>query len=651
MPKAATTGEPLRVLFVEDSADDTELSLRALRRGGFAVEYDVVQCEEDFRRCLQASSYDVVLSDNSLPRWSGSGVLETARATGLAVPVVLVTGSIGEEAAVDMIRRGAFDYILKDRMMRLPDAVRRAIAARELKAEQRRALKALEASERRLRAVIDHEPECVKLMDADGHILEMNTAGLRMIEADDLPSVVGRCVFPLVAPEHRDAFVELTRGAWRGEPGTLEFEATGLKGTRRRLHTKAAPMEIEGRTVVLGITRDITEQRLMERKIQTLEKFEAIGKLAGGIAHDFNNILGAVMGWAELGSEAAAEHPAIREHFRQIQDQASRAASLTRQLLAFARRQIIEPRALDLNHAIKEVTALLRNLIGERVELQLKLDPQAAVVRADPAQVEQVLMNLCVNARDAMPDGGTLTITTELFTVDATYQQVHSYAKLGAYVRLCVADTGVGMDAETLKHIFEPFFTTKDAAHGTGLGLPTVYGIVHQHDGFVNVYSEPGHGSIFRVYWPAIDAPAAATRKDPQATLQRGTETILVAEDHEGLRRTAVASLEMLGYKTVLAVDGEKALELLHESPHAVDLLLLDVVMPKKNGPEVYALAKKIRPDVPVIFSTGYGAESTLLKDLIEKENVAVLQKPYSLFLLGERIREVLDRKRGAPKA
>lgn len=639
--------QKLRILFVEDSQEDTDLCVRALTRGGFDVEYDVVQTEQDFRLRVECTEYDVVLSDNALPRWSGVGALETLQELRPGIPVILVTGSIGEEAAVNIIKRGAFDYILKDRMMRLPDAIRRAVFHRRLQEEREHARRALQSSERRLRALIDHEPECVKLMDIEGRLLEINASGLRIVEADELATVLGKSIFPLIVPENREAFVELTQRAFQGEDGNLEFEAVGLKGTRRRLSTRVAPLDIEGRRVVLGITRDITNQRLMERKIHQLEKFEAIGQLAGGIAHDFNNILGAILGWAELGYEAAGE-AATRDKFHKIQEQARRAAGLTRQLLAFARRQILEPRTINLNQSVTEVTSLLKNLIGERIELKLKLDPQISSTRADPSQIEQVMMNLCVNARDAMPDGGTLAISTADFTVDEDYQREHSDARPGRYVRITVADTGVGMDRNLIEHIFEPFFTTKGSAQGTGLGLPTVYGIVRQHNGFVNAYSELGHGSEFHVYLPAVEGEAEKVRADEPQSVRGGNETILVAEDHEGLRATAKATLEMLGYRLILARDGEEALRLFRTRHREIDLLLLDVVMPKLNGPEVFAHAQSIRASIPVVFSTGYGAESALLKNLIEQKAVAVLQKPYSLFTLGAKIREILDRKNDA---
>lgn len=386
------------------------------------------------------------------------------------------------------------------------------------------------------------------------------------------------------------------------------------------------------------------ERRRFEKQLGQLQKFEAIGKLAGGIAHDFNNVLGAILGWAELGLEETPPGTRLHSLFQKINDQAHRAAGLTRQLLAFARRQMLEPRNLNLNEIISEVTNLLQKVIGEQVELKMALAPDLAVCRADPTQVEQVLMNLCLNARDAMRDGGRLTIETQNATLDEEYCRIHPYAKPGRYVLVSVSDTGVGMDAATLEHLFEPFFTTKETGKGTGLGLATVYGIVKQHGGLLHAYSEPGHGATFRVYLP-VGVGATEPEAKPSAEPARsGTETILVAEDHQGIQEMVREVLEKLGYKILMAPDGEQAVRLFEQHHDHIALLLLDVVMPKLNGPETYARMCAIHPDVPVIFATGYSAESEQLRSCSDKA-ACILQKPYTPSMLSRKVREVLDRK------
>ncbi len=273
----------------------------------------------------------------------------------------------------------------------------------------------------------------------------------------------------------------------------------------------------------------------MEHEIQRLQKFEQIGRLAGGIAHDFNNALGVIVGWAQLGYERTPTGSPSQEMFQKIRDQAQRSAGLTSQLLAFAGRQVLQPRNLDVNQAVTETVALLRTIVGAQIELKVLLTEDARIVRADPTQLEQVLMNLCLNARDAMPKGGQLGVETQIVEIAEEYGRLHSYAKPGKYVQISVSDTGTGMDAATLDHIFEPFFTTKETGKGTGLGLATVYGLVKQHGGFVTVYSEPGKGSTFRVHIPVSSGVAERRAESSNVKIAGGTETILVAEDHDGL--------------------------------------------------------------------------------------------------------------------
>ena len=393
------------------------------------------------------------------------------------------------------------------------------------------------------------------------------------------------------------------------------------------------------------IVEDVTERIAMEKQLRQAQKFEAIGQLAGGIAHDFNNMIGAILGWAEIGLEETEAETRLHRHFDKVRHQAVRAAALTRQLLAFARRQILEPRNLDLNQNVTETLSLLEKVIGSNIEIKTKLAPNLTLVRADPTQIDQVLMNLCINARDAMPEGGCLTIETGDIVFDEKYCAVHTFARPGHYTLLAVTDTGTGMDAATLDRIFEPFFTTKDTGKGTGLGLATVYGIVSQHGGFLHVYSEVGIGTTFRTYLPVI---AAAERTPVNVEESRpargGSETILIVEDHEGLRELARETLANLGYDILLASDGEEAVRVFQANCERIDLLLLDVVLPKINGPEAYARISAEKEDVPVIFATGYSPEMELLHNAQER-GLTILQKPYVPRELARRVRETLDRQ------
>jgi len=389
---------------------------------------------------------------------------------------------------------------------------------------------------------------------------------------------------------------------------------------------------------------NVTERFALEKQLIQAQKFEAIGQLAGGIAHDFNNMIGAILGWAEMGIDGTDPDSRLRRNFEKVHQQGKRAAALTRQLLAFARRQILEPRSVDLNQIAVETLSLLEKVLGSDIEIKATLSPDLAVVRADPTQVEQVMMNLCINARDAMPDGGSLIVETSNVKLDAQFCALQPLARPGEYAMLSVTDTGTGMDAATLDRIFEPFFTTKDLGKGTGLGLATVYGIVRQHGGFLQVFSEPGKGSTFRSYFPVstTEAPVSRERVEDRGPVRGGSETILIAEDHEGLSQLAVETLTGLGYQVMLATDGEQALEDFRANRDRIALAVLDVVLPKLSGPEVYARIRAEKPDLPVIFSTGYSPDIAQLEK-VQQEGLPVLQKPYSPRGLARKVRETLD--------
>jgi signal transduction histidine kinase/CheY-like chemotaxis protein len=386
------------------------------------------------------------------------------------------------------------------------------------------------------------------------------------------------------------------------------------------------------------------ERKRLEQHVQQLQKFEAIGRLAGGIAHDFNNTIGAVMGWAEMGRDETQPGSRLHERFERILDQAVWAGKLTSQLLTFARRQFLQPRGVNLNTLIDEGMKLLHRVIGAQIEVRVLASADLGMTLADPTQVEQALMNLCLNARDAMPEGGTLTIETQNVEIGEEYCRHHPSGKPGRYVMLSITDTGVGMDKATLDRVFEPFFTTKEMGRGTGLGLATVYGVVKQHEGFIYAYSEPGGGTVFRLYFPV----AVGVQEHDEIRLdeapQKGTGTILLADDYKGIRESTSEMLLALGYEVLAAQDGKEAVELFKKNADRIDLVLLDVILPSFTGPEVYSQISAIRPGTKVIFASGYTAENVLLKSAIQK-GASILQKPFNMSSLSRAIREVLVRK------
>jgi len=391
------------------------------------------------------------------------------------------------------------------------------------------------------------------------------------------------------------------------------------------------------------LARDVTARRQLEDQLRQAQKMEAVGQLAGGIAHDFNNLLTAILGCTQLLLHATPPEDARREDVEEIKNAGLRAAELTRQLLAFSRRQVLAPKLLDMNSVVANMDKMLRRLIGEDVALVTELAADLGPVNADPGQLEQVLLNLAVNARDAMPQGGRLTIATANVVLTEEYAERHHRLPPGQYVLLAVSDTGVGMDEATQKHLFEPFFTTKEVGKGTGLGLATVYGIVKQSGGYIWVYSEPGHGTTVKVYLPRVAGaaePLPAAEAAPE--LRRGTETVLLVEDAAPVRTLARKSLENCGYRVLDAADGRAALDLSAHHAGGIDILVTDVVMPGMSGRELAERLAPLRPGMRVLYTSGY-TDDAMVHQGVLRSGVAFLQKPFVPESLARKVREVLD--------
>jgi two-component system, cell cycle sensor histidine kinase and response regulator CckA len=497
---------------------------------------------------------------------------------------------------------------------------------------------ALRHSERTLRTTFDNEPDCVKLVARNGSLLEMNAAGLAMIEADSIEDVRGKSVIELIAPEHREAFRLLHERVFRGERCTLEFDLIGLRGTRRSMETTAAPLPDDSGEIIahLAVTRDVTARRELEEQLRQAQKMESLGRIAGGVAHDFNNLLTAIIGYGEAieqrGGAAAADA-------QEILRAADRAGDLVRQLLAFSRRQILEQRVLDLNAVIRDAVQMLRRTLGEHIDVVAALDDELRPVRADPGQLQQVVVNLAVNARDAMPSGGVLTLETRnvLLGDDGPLPA-------GGYVQLIVADTGSGMTEDVLAHAFEPFFTTKGAGEGTGLGLATVHGIVSQSGGAVVVASTPELGTSFTVYLPASSEPLTVEDElVPKRSPERDAcETVLLVEDEAVVRGLVREILERDGYTVVEAENPEQALAASKDDP-SIDLLVTDVVMPRMSGPEIARALAVARDDLKVLYMSGYSDAVVVNQGLLEP-GTAFIQKPFRAQELTDKVRTLLER-------
>jgi two-component system cell cycle sensor histidine kinase/response regulator CckA len=430
----------------------------------------------------------------------------------------------------------------------------------------------------------------------------------------------------------------LRRAMTEGQPASLENHFTYPDGSSRTFELRVAPCEVG----VMVLSIDVTEGRKVESQLRHAQKMEAVGRLAGSVAHDFNNLLSVIIGHSAMLLEDLDPIDPLCDELRAIRAAGERGCALTGQLLAFSRQQVLAPRILDLNESVRASEKMLRRLIGEDVNLAIELDKGLLKVRADPGHIDQVMMNLVINARDAMPCGGKVTIETKTVLLDESYTTAHFGVTAGPYVMLAISDTGVGMDKETQARIFEPFFTTKESGKGTGLGLSTVFGIVQQSGGAIWVYSEPGRGTTFKVYLPVAEgADVGAPMPFEPATLG-GTETILLVEDQDDVRRVARLALRRYGYHVLEAANAGEALLTCERHPRAINLLLTDVVMPQMSGRELAERLLKVRPELKVLYMSGYTENAVVHHGMLDS-GIAYLQKPLVPDALARRVRSVLD--------
>jgi PAS domain S-box-containing protein len=646
----------LRVLLVEDNDDDAALILRTIGNAGFVVKSHRVQNAADYQAALASESWDLVVSDYSLPRFNAMGALSGLRACHLDVAFIVVSGTIDEESAVTILKAGAHDFVTKQNLARLGPAIRRELQDARNRTARREAQVALQVQRDMLRLVIDTNPNLITLKDESGRFVLANraVADLYGTTADDLIGHTDNR-FRSVADEvarSLSAHLEILR---TGEPRVEESEPlTDVRtGTLRWFETRRAPLVLaDGTRQVLGISTEITERRAAqealrasEEQLRQAQKMEAVGQLAGGIAHDFNNLLTAILGYADLAIEQVEADSDLAADLQEIRKAGDRARGLTSQLLAFSRKQVLQPQVVDLNTVVAEVEGMLRRVIAEDIRFEIVVESGLGPVYADPGQLHQVLMNLAINARDAMPRGGVLRITTTSVMAAVGEPGLDASADLQRCVALSVSDTGCGMPTHVRARIFEPFFTTKGPGKGTGLGLSMVYGVVAESGGRISVESEPDRGTTFTIHLPVSEQDSTADAGDsldaqPQAG---GTETILLVEDEPSIRELVKKVLVRYGYDVLEAMDVQHALEIAECHPAHIHLLLSDIVMPELSGPDLAQRIVRYRRDVRVLYMSGFANRVESGVGLLSV-GVSLLEKPFTPERLVATVRDSLNR-------
>lgn len=776
--------ERLRILINEDLPSDAELLEYEIRRGGFDFVTSRVENREGFLEALEQFRPDLIISDYHLPCFDGMQALTLAREHSPLIPFIIVTGAMNEEIAVECMKAGADDYVLKEHLKRLVPAISVALANSHDRRQKVLAEERLMSSEKKFRTIFENANDAIVLLE-DGLFIDCNPMAERLFGCSR-EALVGHSPDEF-SPEFqnggnlssRDLAAEKLRKVQDGVAQYFEWRHLTVDGTPLDVEISLSPVQFDGRPLMMAVMRDVSQKKQVERDLRESEarfkalsqefnalldaipdtilhqsrnleiiwanraaiasfggrdalmedrhcyrlvhdmskphencpvlesfrtgmpaksimqirgdlmwevraipvrddkgelvsvieigrdvtefkkleqqlihaqKMEAVAQLSGGIAHDFNNIVTALIGYANLLLMQLPEDSPSRHFAEQILTTSERAAELTRKILAFGRKKVFNLEPVDISELISGMTSFLERIIGEEIEVRISLSRETLTVPADCSQMEQVLMNLATNARDAMPDGGMLSISTSRCELDHVFIDSHGFGEEGSYACIAVSDTGTGMDADTVKRIYDPFFTTKEPGKGTGLGLAIVYGIIKEHKGFITVHSVPGAGTTFRIFLPLIPRQTQKTDFHQVPPSPGGSETILIAEDDDGVRRSAVNFLAGFGYRILEASDGAEALALFSRYQDEIDLLILDVVMPDKGGREVAESARRIRPEVKVLFNSGYPLDLLQHKGILGKD-VHFFTKPIEPRELLAKVRRVLDEgKDGAAK-
>ena len=644
----AFTPTKLRIVHLEDEARDRELVAATLARGGIDCEIVPARNKAEFQAAMLALNLDLILCDYSVPAYSGTEALGTAQKLQPEVPFIFVSGTIGEERAVESLQSGATDYVLKEHLGRLVPAIHRALHQAETERKQRQAEDAMRASEHKYRQVFEHLGDAAFLISVDtGVIIDTNPQA---------EALLGRSRGEILGWSERQLYPAEGGKAPDSRPVACACETRGgcealvrrPDGTEVPVHVCASRLELHGRRLFLALFRDLTERKQLERQFLRAQRLESIGTLASGVAHYLNNILTPIlMAGSMLSSEVKSATG--QTLLKTLEDCAQRGAEVVHQLTTFAKGVEGKKGPVQPRHLLRELSAIVSRMFPKSIRLTCQAADDLWTVMAMPTQIHQVLLNLAVNARDAMPQGGELSLAAENVHLDEAAARVMPGAKVGPYVRLRIADTGLGIDPGIADRIFDPFFTTKGPEQGTGLGLSTALGIVKSHGGFIEFTSHPGQGTEFRIYLPAcpVGTAASAAAAPPAPPRGRG-EMILIVDDEKALCSVMQRTLETYGYRTLAAYDGAQAVALYSQRGSEISLVITDLDMPTLDGAAAAAALLSINPDVKIMVVTGLGSYPA--SGMAVAGCRAVIRKPCQTRLLLQTINLVLQGKRPLSK-
>ena len=639
----------LKVLIVEDSEDDALLLIRELKKGGYDPEFEVVDTLDGVDRALEKNNWEIVISDYSLPGFNALTVLNLVKEKGMDLPFIIVSGAIVEGTAVAAMKAGAHDYLMKDNLARLTAAIERELREAKGRQEHRQAEEALWKSKNRYSTLVENTLDAIAIIQHD-KIKFVNRASQKLFGY--LPEeIIEMDVMKLIRPEYREDSMNryLDRKAGKDVPPTNESACIRKDGTTLPLDISVIPgIDYEGEPAELVVIRDISERKQGEKERERLEarlrqaqKMEAIGTLAGGIAHDFNNILFPIIGYTEMTLQDLPKESKAWKNLTHVLISADRAKDLVQQILTFGRRDEKERKPIQIQYIIKEVLKLLRSSIPTSIEIREEIGGEFDPVSADPTEIHQIVMNLCTNAYHAMREkGGVMEVSLKKVEVCEGDLLLTMTLEPGAYLRLTVSDTGHGIDRLVLERIFDPYYTTKAPGEGTGMGLSITHGIIKSYGGNIQVYSEPGEGTVFHVYLPLIhmetEKPRAVESLLPVPT---GTEHILLVDDEEQIALMVQEMLERLGYRVTSRTSSVEALKAFQAQPDIFDLVITDMAMPNMTGTELAPELLKVRPDIPIIICTGFseivnedkamamGIREYLMKPIIRNEMAIAIRR------------------------